>query len=353
MFKFSMKPMHHHHRAPLISSSSSPPSNSFVSRLLLLLTLLPLSLACLAFILQWRGGGLVDTASVGSSTSVPGSSDLNHEVFPGMETTVSSVSPKAHQSPSSDCSNLARSSSPSFDWNFGVHSRISSLKPKICITCSTSAGLDQILPWMFYHKVLGVTSFSLFVEGKAATPTISKVLESEFSFPSPSFKLTKELEEKQAKSDAIWMMYIVVGIYNCVDSYRRRDVKLVRASLAKLKKVNVLFLITLRKTKLVLISNPCLGTVLRKGILTRIYSPTVVIQALKESGVFSSVVSSASTNLSKKEFLASMHKSNSSRSTASETLPSKDKESQGISARHLLGTESAVPPLSPPGMEHA
>lgn len=131
MFKFSMKPMHHHHRAPLISSSSSPPSNSFVSRLLLLLTLLPLSLACLAFILQWRGGGLVDTASVGSSTSVPGSSDLNHEVFPGMETTVSSVSPKAHQSPSSDCSNLARSSSPSFDWNFGVHSRISSLKPKV------------------------------------------------------------------------------------------------------------------------------------------------------------------------------------------------------------------------------
>ncbi|XP_056866578.1 glycosyltransferase-like KOBITO 1 [Raphanus sativus] len=301
MFKFSMKPMHHHHRAPLISSSSSPPSNSFVSRLLLLLTLLPLSLACLAFILQWRGGGLVDTASVGSSTSVPGSSDLNHEVFPGMETTVSSVSPKAHQSPSSDCSNLARSSSPSFDWNFGVHSRISSLKPKICITCSTSAGLDQILPWMFYHKVLGVTSFSLFVEGKAATPTISKVLESEFSFPSPSFKLYDYILHKRSST-----MSLLPG-----------------------------------------------GTVLRKGILTRIYSPTVVIQALKESGVFSSVVSSASTNLSKKEFLASMHKSNSSRSTASETLPSKDKESQGISARHLLGTESAVPPLSPPGMEHA
>lgn len=76
----------------------------------------------------------------------------------------------------------------------------------------------------------------------------------------------------------------------------------------------------------------------------------VVIQALKESGVFSSVVLSASTNLSKKKFLASMHKSNSS---SSDSLPSKDKESQGISARHLLGAESAVPPLSPPGMEHA
>ncbi|CAN6827760.1 unnamed protein product [Brassica oleracea] len=77
-----------------------------------------------------------------------------------------------------DCSNLDRSSSPSFpyygDWNFGVDSN---LKPKICITTSTT-GLDQILPWMFYHKVLRVSTFFLFVEGKAATPTISKVLES-------------------------------------------------------------------------------------------------------------------------------------------------------------------------------
>ncbi|WZZ52043.1 hypothetical protein YC2023_052150 [Brassica napus] len=75
-----------------------------------------------------------------------------------------------------DCSNLDRSSSPSFpyygDWNFGVDSN---LKPKIClwgfckvlafiirallyvpqicITTSTT-GLDQILPWMFYHKCM-------------------------------------------------------------------------------------------------------------------------------------------------------------------------------------------------------
>ncbi|KAG5402057.1 hypothetical protein IGI04_016664, partial [Brassica rapa subsp. trilocularis] len=56
------------------------------------------------------------SASVISSTSVPDdNSDLNHEVFPGMET-VSSISLKAHQS-SSDCSNLARSSSPSFPYH--------------------------------------------------------------------------------------------------------------------------------------------------------------------------------------------------------------------------------------------
>ena len=49
---------------------------------------------------------------------------------------------------------------------------------QLCITTSTSAGLEQILPWIFYHKVIGVSTFFLFVEGKAATPNVSKVLES-------------------------------------------------------------------------------------------------------------------------------------------------------------------------------
>lgn len=49
---------------------------------------------------------------------------------------------------------------------------------QVCITTSTSAALEQILPWMFYHKVIGVTTFFLFVEGKAASPGVSKVLES-------------------------------------------------------------------------------------------------------------------------------------------------------------------------------
>ncbi|KAI3739716.1 hypothetical protein L2E82_30127 [Cichorium intybus] len=103
---------------------------------------------------------------------------------------------------SSDCLSLGQSSSPSFpyynDWKFQFPS---DLKPKICITTSTSAGLEQILPWMFYHKIIGVGTFFLFVEGKAATPSVSKVLES-----IPGVKViyrTKELEEKQANS-RIW-----------------------------------------------------------------------------------------------------------------------------------------------------
>ncbi|KAI3968180.1 hypothetical protein MKX01_018483 [Papaver californicum] len=107
------------------------------------------------------------------------------------------------QSSSSDCFQLlSRSASPSFpyyrDWKLNFDPN---LKPKICVTTSTSADLEQILPWIFYHKVIGVTTFFLFVEGKAASPNVTSVLES-----IPGFKLiyrTRELEEKQAKS-RIW-----------------------------------------------------------------------------------------------------------------------------------------------------
>jgi hypothetical protein len=52
------------------------------------------------------------------------------------------------------------------------------LQPKVCVQTSTSAGLEQILPWLFYHKVVGVAQFLLFVEGKAAKPNVAGVLES-------------------------------------------------------------------------------------------------------------------------------------------------------------------------------
>ncbi|PON51203.1 Glycosyltransferase-like KOBITO [Trema orientale] len=186
-------PNHHHLHAPLrpTASSSSSSTQSFTSKLLLLLTLLPLTLAALAFVLQWRGGVTDPT----TRWAPPGSEKL----FPGMDASpISAVSHSSH----SDCVKLGRSASPSFpyyhDWKFDYGSN---LKPKICITTSTSASLEQILPWMFYHKVLGVSTFFLFVEGKAASPDVSKVLES-----IPGVKViyrTRELEEKQAKS-RIW-----------------------------------------------------------------------------------------------------------------------------------------------------
>ncbi|KAL1813510.1 hypothetical protein ACET3Z_023575 [Daucus carota] len=175
-----------------LHSSLRPTSSS--SRLLLLLTLLPLSLAALAFVLQWRGG--YDDPV----TRWPGLMDDHHhdrDMFPGMDKSA------PIRTTSINCGDvLSQKRTPTFPylrgWNFEYGS---DLQPKICITTSTSAGLEQILPWMFYHKVIGVSSFILFVEGKAASSNVSKVLQ---SIPGVQVIFrTKELEERQAKS-RIW-----------------------------------------------------------------------------------------------------------------------------------------------------
>lgn len=131
-------------------------------RLLLLLTVLPLTLAALAFVLQWRGGGVEDPTA-----------RWPPHAFPGMaETARLSL-------PSSDCREvLVGSSAPSFPYLRGWSFPSDSGSPKVCVQTSTSAGLEQILPWLFYHKVVGVTQFLLFVEGKAAKPNVAGVLES-------------------------------------------------------------------------------------------------------------------------------------------------------------------------------
>lgn len=137
MRNYYQQQQHQHRATPLLSSSSSSSSSSsFTSRLLLLLTLLPLSLALLAFALQWKGdNGLTDPTSAVSSTSrwAPHGSRLqNHEVFPGMELSSSTLSPKPHSSSPSDCLNLVRTASPSFpyyrDWKLDFEPN---LKPKV------------------------------------------------------------------------------------------------------------------------------------------------------------------------------------------------------------------------------
>ncbi|KAG1335042.1 Glycosyltransferase-like [Cocos nucifera] len=102
-------------RPAALSSANAQPS--FSARIILLLTALPLALACLAFVLQWRGG-LQDPASRWPTDT---------QMFPGMENSPlgSSSSSSSHRSSSSssDCTEiLGRSSSPSFPfyrgWNF-------------------------------------------------------------------------------------------------------------------------------------------------------------------------------------------------------------------------------------------
>uniref|UniRef100_A0A5B7BEW0 Glycosyltransferase family 92 protein n=1 Tax=Davidia involucrata TaxID=16924 RepID=A0A5B7BEW0_DAVIN len=503
-----------------------PPSSnhSFASKLLLLLTLLPLTLAAFAFILQWRGGGVDDPIARWSP-------EESHK-FPGMDS--SPLATIGHSS-SSDCV-LGHSSSPSFpyyrDWQFNFES---DLKPKICITTSTSAGLEQILPWMFYHKVIGVTTFLLFVEGKAASPSVSKVLES-----IPGVKViyrTRELEEQQAKSRiwnetwlssffykpcnyelfvkqslnmemAIvmarnagmdWIIHLdtdelihpagareyslrqllldvpgnvdMVVFPNYESSIERDDIKEPFTEVSMFKKnydhlpkdtyfgmykestrgnpnyfltygngksaarvqdhlrpngahrwhnymktpneikleeaavlhytytkfsdltsrrdrcgckptkedVKRCFMLEFDRSAFIIASTATEEEMLswfrehvvwtdkalnikllRKGILTRIYAPMTIIQGLRESGVFSSVIASGSTALSKDKFLASIESSNSSRAVASKSHPSrkigKSRESQATARKALeiaaIAThEAAVPPLSPPGMD--
>lgn len=177
-------------------TSSSPTSTS---RLLLILTVLPLTLALFAFILQWRGGLIDDPQSRWP---------VDSQRFPGMEdaSPVSSKSSSVSRSSSSnDCLEIlgrsggvggGSSSVRGLDFNLDKD-----LKPKICITSSTSAGLEQILPWLYYHKVIGVTTFLLFVEGKAANRDVSAVLESIQGVK--VIYRTRDLEDKQAKS-RIW-----------------------------------------------------------------------------------------------------------------------------------------------------
>ncbi|XP_050283489.1 glycosyltransferase-like KOBITO 1 [Quercus robur] len=507
----------------------STPSSSISSKLLLLLTVLPLTLAALAFVLQWRGG-ITDPTT---RWAPPGSQHL----FPGMDP--SPLSPTAHQhqssSSSSDCASLRQGSTPSFPYYHGwKFDELSNLKPKICITTSTSAGLEQILPWMFFHKVIGVSTFFLFVEGKAASPAVSKVLES-----IPGVKViyrTRELEEQQAKSriwnetwlssffykpcnyelfvkqslnmemaivmarDAgmDWIIHLdtdellhpadareyslrqllldvpgnvdMVIFPNYESSVEREDIKDPFSEISmfkrnydhlpkdtyfgmykdatrgnpnyfltygngksaariqdhlrpngahrwhnymktpneiKLEEAAVLhytyakfsdltsrrdrcgckptkedvkrcFMLEFDRAAFIIASTATEEEMLnwyrehivwgdkdvkmkllRKGVLTRIYAPMVIIQGLRESGVFSSVIASAPTTISKDKFLSSIVSSNSSRAAASESLPSRrigrSREHQAT-ARRVLEIESAafyevaVPPLSPPGM---
>ncbi|KAG4151542.1 hypothetical protein ERO13_D04G071700v2 [Gossypium hirsutum] len=515
--------MANHHR----SNSLPPSTHSFLSKLLLFLTILPLALATLAFVLQWRGGSVSDPTTATSRWAPRGS---RREVFPGMETS-SSLLPKYHHS--SNCINLGRSSSPSFpyyrDWKFGFED---SLKPKICITTSTSAGLAQILPWMFYHKVIGVTTFYLFVEGHAASPNVSGVLES-----IPGVKViyrTKELEEQQAKSriwnetwlssffykpcnyelfvkqslnmeNAIftardagmdWIIHLdtdeliypagaseyslrqllrdlpsdvdLVVFPNYESSVERDDIKDPFGEVSMFKKnydhlpketyfglyreatrgnpnyfltygngkeaarvqdelrpngahrwhnymktpneikldnaavlhytyakfsdltsrrdrcgckptqedVKRCFMLEFDRAAFIIASTATEEELLhwyrehvvwgdkdlrlkllRKGILTRIYTPMAIIQALRESGVFSSVIANAPATLSRDKFMSSINSSNSSRDVPSVSFSSRKIGGEGenkASARKLLKIEAmaaevaAVPPLSPP-----
>ena len=124
----------------------STPSSSISSKLLLLLTVLPLTLAALAFVLQWRGG-ITDPTT---RWAPPGSQHL----FPGMDPSPLSPTAHQHQSSSSDCASLRQGSTPSFPYYHGwKFDDLSNLKPKVRFLC-------EIL-WFWGWFVIG---FALFID---------------------------------------------------------------------------------------------------------------------------------------------------------------------------------------------
>lgn len=88
----------------------------------------------------------------------------------------------------------------------------------------------------------------------------------------------------------------------------------------------------------------------------------MIIQGLRESGVFDSIIASASETHSKEKFLSSITSSNSSKAVASQSLPSRKvgmSKKYQATARKALDTEtdlwrheSAIPPQSPPGIDY-
>ncbi|XP_073264411.1 glycosyltransferase-like KOBITO 1 isoform X2 [Populus alba] len=492
-------PSHHNnHLTASLRSSTTISTQSFTSRLILLLTLLPLSLAALAFILQWKGNSdfMMDPITANSRWAPQGSHIQNHEIFPGMESSV--LSPKAHKS--SDCSSLGIGGAPSFpyfrDWKFdfqddlrpkaaspkvskvlesipGVKliyrtkeleeqqakSRIwnetwlsnffykpcnyelfvkQSLNMEMAIVMARDAGMDWILHLDTDELIhpAGAREYSLRqllldVPGNVDTVVFpnyeSSVERDDIEDPFGEVSMFKRNYDHLPK-DTYFGMYkeSTRGNQNYFLTYGNgksaarvqdhlrpngahrwhnymktpNEVKLEEAAVLHYtyskfsdltsrrdrcgckpttEDVKRCFMLDFDRSAFIIASTATEEEMLnwyrehvvwgdkdlrlkllRKGILTRIYSPMVIIQGLRESGVFSSVIESAPTTLSRDKFLASVDSSNSSRAVASESMLSrktnKSRENQAT-ARKVLGLETAaasheaaVPPLSPPGL---
>lgn len=163
-------------------------------RILFVTTALTLCLALFAFMTQWTDRDLDDSAQLGEIAG--GDARFSRAKDPvnshlGGRFGTSSVCGKVQASHNGMLPNH-------IGWQHVTQKEQSS---KIAITSSTSAGLEQILPWLYYHRVVGVTHFFLFVEGQAASLNSTSTLEA-----IPGVKIihhTEELQNQQAKS-RIW-----------------------------------------------------------------------------------------------------------------------------------------------------
>ncbi|KAH9648930.1 glycosyltransferase-like KOBITO 1 [Citrus sinensis] len=264
------------------------------------------------------------------------------------------------------------------------------------------------IPWIFYHKVIGVSNFFLFVEGRAASPAVSKVFES-----IPGVKViyrTRELEEQQAKrrvvlsetisknpsareaarnnlnyfltygngkaaarvqdhlrpngahrwhnymknpieiklDDAAVLHYTYTKFFDltsrrdrCSCKPAKEDVK--RCFMLEFDRAAFIFastatedeMLSWNREHVVWADKTLKRKLMMKGILTRIYAPMIITQGLRESGIYTSVIASANTTLSKDKILSSVESSNTT--GESKSVNSSRKIGGSVNHRQLQG----------------
>ncbi|RWW28354.1 hypothetical protein GW17_00007192 [Ensete ventricosum] len=309
-------------RRPPAASSASP--QSFTSRVLLLLTVLPLALASFAFFLQWRGG-------VDDLTSRWPAADAQR--FP----VIDSYNNSRLGSSASDCADiLGRSSSPSFPyyrgWNFNLGK---DLKPK---------GVQ-----LMYR--------------------------------------TRELEEKQAKRLVLFPLLWLFILRKCLfqeSTVERDDIKdpfsevdavsLIKQPLfyseIKFEEAAVLHYTYTKFSDLTSRRDRC-GCKPTKEDVKRCFmldfdravsDLPAIIQSLRESGVFSSAIASAQAS-SKQKSTSPIENLQNRSSVIPDPIDSISKRGRiggrkiksQATARKIMeivgGVESAMPPMSPPGLD--
>eukprot|EP00897_Mesotaenium_endlicherianum_P002888 jgi/Mesen1/2627/ME000166S01755 len=260
-----------------------------------------MALAAFAFLLQWRGGyddpntvALIygeDGAKLPGWQSRP-SKDL-HRTLAGV-----------------DCVDRSKSVAPVFPHQPWRAANGTNDGPKVCITTTTAASLDQILPWLFYHQIIGVSTFFLFVEGAAASPNSTAVLRS-----IPGVKIifrTKELEEKQAKSE--WKFEEAAVLHYTYSKFSdltsRRDRCGCKPTKEDVKKCFMLefdrsaFIIASTSTPddmlkwyrehVVWLDREVNQKLLKKGLFGRIYTPQTIVRGILASGMVEQAIARGS-----------------------------------------------------------
>ncbi|URE38424.1 hypothetical protein MUK42_17024 [Musa troglodytarum] len=384
------------HRPP---PASSVTHHIFASRVLLLLTALPLALASLAFVLQWRGG-VDDPASRWPAADA--------RMFPGMGNSPLSSSaspvPSVAARSASDCVEiLGGSSLPSFPyyrgWKFDLDK---DLKPKnarmdwiihldtdelihpagaeeysltrllsdVPANADMESGVerDDIKdPFsevsMFkknYDHLPRETYFGMYKEAARGNPNYfltygngkSAARIQDHLRPNGAHRWHNYMKiPNEIKLDEAAVLHYTYPKFSDLTS--RRDRCGCKPTKEDVKRYNEHVVWTDKRLNLKL---------LRKGILTRIYAPMAIVQALRESGVLSSAIAAA--QVPSEEKLNSPNQNLQNKTSALPDLSvgaSKKARTRGsentsqATARKIMevagGTESAVPPLSPPGLD--